>query len=293
MFGRRIANMIMLPKKLSFEEMEAVDSYCGMGRAFCEYHALWNRKAFKVKSDDITISGEYFVNPLDNGERKKVVIICHGQTGTRAGAIKYAKVFYDYGYSVVIFDERFFGETDGECCTLGYKEAEDIKKIITKTKEIFGENCFLGIHGESMGAAAALRLLDTEKPDFVIADCPFADLGVLIDELAQKRLKFFAKGAVKEAVQIGIKKFNFDFRDSRPIRSVEKSDVPICFMHGSSDKLIDCKHSQMMFAVCKNPLSEIHIFDDSDHAQSMINHPIEYRNTMLEFVNRIEETVGI
>ena len=284
-----IVNMVMLPNKIPFEESERIDRDRGFGEAFDAYHSEWQRNPAQVVADDgVIIDCEYIINPADTGNRKRVAVVCHGQTVTRAGAIKYAKVFYDRGYNLVLFDHRYFGKSGGKYCTLGWMESEDVKKVIALARKVFGADCFLGVLGESMGAGSSLRLLDTEKPDFVIADCPFADTGLLLDDLARKRAWFLAKRGVEEARRRGIKMCGYDFRAVRPIDSVEETTVPICFMHGRNDKLINPKHSIMMYERSQNPLSEIHLFDKTDHAQSINNHKAEYIKLMNAFIDKIE-----
>ncbi len=289
MIGHYIANTIMLSRRMTFEESKTGDMGAGFVQCFEDYKRLWERHDFEIESDDAVIRGEYIVNNASSGPRKKVCIICHGLTAVRAADIKYGKLFYDKGYNLVIFDERYFGESTGPYCTLGLKESNDIKKIIEFTKSLFGEDIFLGLHGESMGASTALFLLDSETPDFVVADCPFSDAGLLIDDLALSRAGILGPLASKNARRIGIKRYDYDFRSVRPIDSVKNSNVPICFMHGDSDTLIDCKHSEEMFKLCKNPLSELHLFEHSNHARSIYDHPDDYKRIMLEFVEKIEK----
>lgn len=289
-----IFQMVMLPDKIPFEKTEEIDRRRGFDAAFDDYHNKWTKTATQVTAiDGIIIDCEYIVNPGDLGKRKKVAVVCHGQTVTRAGAIKYAKIFYDRGYNIVLFDQRYFGKSGGDYCTLGWMEAEDIKKVIKLARLVFGEDCFLGLHGESMGAGSALRLLDTERPDFVVADCPFADTGLLIDDLARKRALFLAKPAEEHMRKRGLKLCGYDFRAVQPINSVAKSNVPICFMHGAEDKLINLKHSRMMYEKSKNPLSEIHIFSKTDHALSIVNHKEMYDKYMNDFIGKIEKTAGL
>lgn len=288
MFADYIMNLVMKPKNTPFEETEAMDRKAGFVGAFHDYHQIWERVPFEVRSDDIVIKGEYAVNPEDTGERKKVCILCHGQTVSRAGAVKYAKMFYDMGYSIVLFDQRYFGETGGEYCTLGWKEAGDVKKVIEFTRSVFGYNCFLGLHGESEGAACAISVLDTEKPDFVVADCPFSDLGELIHDQAVARALFIGSKAAKEAVNIGMERCGFDYRTVRPMDSLKDSEVPVLFMHGKRDRLINWKHSKRMYLMCKNPLSRIYIFPRTDHARSVFNYAITYKELMEAFVKEVE-----
>ncbi len=290
MIGKKIADLIMCPNKQTFGGTIKTLEEQGFSDAVSDYFDKWDKTRFRVKSNGIYIMGEYVKNPAA-GNPGKVMVICHGQGATRAYDICYGKIFYDMGFHLVLFDERSFGETGGKYCTLGWKEHKDIKEILKFTRSVFGDEAILGMHGESMGAASALLLLDTEKPDFVIADCPFADLGLLIDELSKKYAGILGPFGAWRARHIGLKRCGFDYRAVRPIDSVIKSQVPICFIHGASDTLIDCKHSNFMYKASKNPLNEIHFVKGAEHAQSRETNPEEYGKICRAFVEKVLNSI--
>ena len=140
-----------------------------------------------------------------------------------------------------------------------------------------------------MGAAAVLGSLDTEKPDYVIADCPFSDLGILIKDLARKQAWIFGTPARMVARRIGIKRYNYDYTTVKPFKSVMTTDVPICFVHGGADTLIKVEHSGRMYKLCKNPLSEMHVFTESEHARSVFDDRERYSKIVADFSKKIEE----
>ena len=289
MIGKQIADLLMKPRKQTFGEGLFFLEKEGFSDAVSDYFDKWQKTRFRVKSDDIYVMGEYVKNP--GAEDNRVMVICHGQSATRALDIGYGKLYYDMGFNLVLFDERSFGETNGEYCTLGDKEPGDIKKVLKFTREIFGDDAILGMHGESMGAASELLLLDTETPDFVVADCPFADTGLLIDDLAKTHAGLLGPLGAKSARKIGIKRCGYDYRAVKPIESVKISSVPICFIHGKNDSLIDCKHSRMMYEASKNPLSELHLIDKADHAQSVYVDREGYRKILEAFVGKVLENI--
>lgn len=289
MIGHYIINKIMLARRMTYEETEANDRKAGFNECFDDYYNKWEKTPFELDVEEAHIKGEYITNPSDTGARKKVAVICHGLTATKLATIKYGAIFYRLGFNLVIFDERYFGESTGKYCTLGMREAEDVKKITAFARSIFGEDCIMGLHGESMGGGTVLKLLDTEKPDFVVADCPFADTGLLIDTLARERAWLLGIPAAGIARKVGIKRCGYDFRAIRPIESVESTDVPILFMHGEADSLINCNHSVQMHKKCRNPLSEIHLFKGAEHALSIASDPEGYEKYMTAFINRCLE----
>jgi len=288
MIGHYIANTIMLSYRMTREDCEKQDIKNGFEQGFKDYDTLWDRRPFEIESDDAIIRGEVIHNPDNLGERKKVAIICHGLSAIRYADLKYGKMFYDRGYNLIIFDERYFGESTGKYCTLGWKETGDVAKIIEYARTVFGSDAFIGLHGESMGGATVCNVLSLDEPDFVIADCPFADAELLIKDLAWNKAFILGPAAGRVACKVGMKRYGYDYRVVKPVEAVAKSTVPICFMHGKEDTLINCKHSEMMYEKSKNPLSELHVFEGADHAQSVAVSPKGYEQIMMDFVRKIE-----
>ena len=84
---------------------------------FDDYDNVWRKQPFETEGKQGKIRGEVIFN---NGEanRAKVAIICHGHTWNRVNSVKYARIFLDRGYNVVIYDHAYFGLSDGKFTTL-------------------------------------------------------------------------------------------------------------------------------------------------------------------------------
>ena len=286
--GTVVANMVILPKRKSPAVIRARDSERGCPECFDDYDNLWERHEFSLDVYNATISGEYIVNPSGGDRRKKVAVICHGHTVSRYATLKYGKIFYDLGYNLVIFDERYFGRSLSKYCTLGMNESQDIKKIIAFARSVFGQDCFIGLHGESMGAASELLALDTETPDFVIADCPFADTRKLMLYLTRQKAGFLAPQVLGFTRARCMRCCDYDMKKVNPINSVRRTNVPICFVHGVADDYIPCEHSKMMYRISKNPDCELHLIPRAAHARSITTDRPRYEKMVADFTAKIE-----
>ena len=278
--------LITHPKRYSEEEMRRSEIDKGFSEGIDAYENDWKREAFVLSSNDATISGEFISN--EKGDGKKVAIIAHGHTANRYASLKYANMFYKLGYDIVIYDERYFGRSTGPYSTLGQEEVKDLCAVIKLVKERYGEDVKIALHGESMGAATVLLALKYEKPAFVVADCPFSDSKRLFDEYVVNNLHIPPVFVIPLVILLGKIQYRYYLKDVSPMKAVKNSDVPICFMHGDSDKLIDCDHSKTMYKLCKDPRSQIHIFKGADHAESVVKHPVEYERILSEFIGSIK-----
>ncbi len=279
--------LITRPIRYSHEEMRKEEIKNGFASSVLKYENEWNREPFELSVNGIKIDGEIIRNP--KAVENKTVIVCHGQKVNRYCSIKYAEMFMDLGYNIVLYDERYFGKSGGEFSTLGQEEAKDLKEVYTYTKKVFGEDCKIGLHGESMGAATSLLSLKYIKPIFVVADCPFSDSYRLYEEFTRKNVHLPPIMILPFVCLIAKHKYGYDIRKTSPIEAVRQSDVPICFMHGTADGLIKHEHSEAMYEACKNKLSQIHLFEGADHARSVFVDTERYKKILNDFVRECEK----
>ncbi len=275
------------PVALTFDETRArqsqVENY-----NFNNYDNIWKKQKFELNGVHGKIRGEVVFNEAITNPAK-VVVICHGHTCNRINALKYADIFYANGFNVIIYDHGYFGESDGEFTTLGDYERRDLCTVIDYARDTFGRDAFLGLHGESMGAATVLLSLELRSDvNFAIADCAFSDTMAYYRELCRSNRRLPSFPIVDFANAFSIRKFGYDFRSVSPIQSVANAQTPICFVHGANDSFIFCSHSVKMFDVSKNSLSELHLIENADHAESYHVNPKMYADIMCDFVAKVE-----
>ena len=276
--------MVTKPKRWSAVGMRAQEIENGFGDCVEAYEKRWARESFELTRGGVTIRGEFIDNPTERGERRKIAVICHGQTANRYAALKYADIFLRAGFSALIYDERYFGESEGKCCTLGQEESLDLAEIIALVRRRFGDDCFIAVQGESMGAATALLALRYTTPDLVAVDCPFADSEELFRQWVGARLPVPAGLIMPYFEWLARVRFGYRVRETSPIAAVREADVPILFMHGRDDTLIPCSHSEELYAACRDGRSALHLFPGADHAQSIVVDRARYEAIVFDFL---------
>ena len=262
---------------------------------YTDYDNNWNKKTFDINGLHGKLRGEVIYNSKAaqvNG-RQKAAIICHGHTMNRLNSLKYAEIFYNSGYNVIIYDHAYFGESEGKFCTLGYYERADLSIVIDYARGEFGNDCFIALHGESMGAATVLSVLGLRSDvDLVVADCPFSDTEGYYRELFEHLFHLPSRPIVDYFASMAKTFYGYDFSKCRPIEDVKGSDVPICFIHGRADDFIFPHHSEDMYAVCRNSLSELHLFDGAGHARSHLTDKALYTRTVTGFLDKVERVAA-
>lgn len=288
--ARYILHMACTPKGKTFQEVrdrqtevEHIDYH--------DFDNVWNKRPFEVDGYQGKIRGEVVFNSgaTTVGGKSKVAIICHGHTMNRLNSLKYANIFYDKGYNVIVYDHRYFGDSDGKFCSMGFYERQDLSSVIDYARKTFGQDAFVALHGESMGAVTVLLELGFRSDiDLVVADCPFSDTYAYYRELFEHLFHISSTPIVEYSASMAKTFYKYDFAKCSPISDVKQSNVPICFIHGKADDFIYPHHSVDMYNVCQNSLSELHLVNGAGHARSFLVDNAAYVQTVHNFLNKIE-----
>lgn len=138
---------------------------------------LPHTNVYLKNNDSLLIEAwETYKSPKQSTVFSKTVIMFHGHGGNKAGVLKEAYAFDSLGYRVFLVDFRAHGNSQGNTCTIGYYETNDVQIAYNYIKQKYqGEIVLWGI---SMGAAAVLKAVDEYalKPNKIICEMPFATL---------------------------------------------------------------------------------------------------------------------
>lgn len=279
------------PKAYTLDEARAYQAE-HEGMDYADYDQNWKKQPFEVDGVQGKIRGDVIFNPAQS-KRQKVAIICHGHTWNRINSLKYAYIFFNKGYNVIIYDHAYFGVSDGKYTTLGLNEKLDLSAVVDFARKTFGQDAIVALHGESMGAATVLCELGIRSDiDLVVADCPFSNTMKYYRELCTHLTHLPSFPIVDIANAMSKRKMNYDFTKVNPIDGVKASNTPICFIHGKADTFIRPSHSEAMYKVSRNPLSELYLFDDAEHARSHCTDKEFYWEIVGNFIDKVEASLN-
>lgn len=232
--------------------------------------------------DGYVLHAQLLKNP---GGTDRYVIISHGYTDNRFGALKYAEMYLEMGFNVIVYDLRGHGVNEPTFCTYSVRERKDLSAMIRDTKERY-RPAFFGIHGESLGAATSVAVLEEKPPiDFVVADCGFCDI-VPVLEVGMKGMHL-PRFLIRVASICAKIRYGYSFREMRPIESLKDNRIPILFIHGAEDDFILPEHSEKMKNATQGP-AEVHLIPGAAHAMSMLTDPAAYRKYVRQFLEGVE-----
>lgn len=235
------------------------------------------------------LSGTYIRNFVPTGN---TIIIVHGITGSRWESMKYADMYIDLGYNVLIYDSRYHGTSGGNNISLGYFEKYDLDNCVKWVKNQNPKG-IIGVHGESMGAATALLQsnmnIKEKLVSFYIVDCPFSDLPELFSDKLTEEMKnhgkIVANAVVFYSSLYAWYKAGFSLYSISPKKALDGVETPIMFIHGSDDDFIPTYMSLELYIRKKGP-KYLYIAPNAGHAESYLKNKVEYKDKVREFLMR-------
>ncbi len=256
-----------------------------------------DNRFLKLSKEDVIInslygyklSGTYILNPI---KTQNTVVIVHGIRGSRWESLKYADIYLDRGFNVVVYDSRFSGESGGSNISFGFYEKYDLDQFI-KWVHNKNPNGMIGVHGESMGGATALlhsKLNEKSKlVKFYVSDCAYSNLGNLLTFRLKEdygiKNKFISSVIVTYTNIIAYLRSGFTFSQVSPINSINSVQTPIMFVHGDSDNFIPFSMSNDMYYI-KPGKKAIYIAPYSGHAQSYLYNKKDYTKKIYDFLDK-------
>jgi len=213
-------------------------------------------------------------------------VLSHGYTSTRYGMYKYVVLWRKLGFNCVIYDNRGHGVNEATTCTFGIRESKDLMTVIADTYERYGKDIRIGLHGESMGAGLQVIALN-HKPtiDFIINDCGYSEILPVLRWKVEEGFHF--PGWLADmAAPFSKLLYGYSFKEVRPIDALKENEIPICFVHGTSDTFTAHWHSEKMYEVNKG-YKELHLFEGVDHADCVVEDTARYFDMMKKFIAKV------
>lgn len=247
------------------------------------------REDAQITSDDgLNLKGDVFWADR-TGHRWLIAI--HGYNGQRSGMQNIASFYGKEGYNVLTPDMRSHGESEGKYIGMGWLDRKDVLKWIQYVIELDPEAEII-LHGVSMGGATVMMVSGEELPENVkgiVEDCGYTSVwDIFSDELSYLfhlpdfPLLYAAEGIAK--IRAG-----YGFREASAVKQVEKSQVPMLFIHGSEDNFVHTEMVYELYDACSTP-KDILVVEGAGHGDSYRMDPDLYFETVFEF---LDDSVGV
>ena len=247
-----------------------------------------SRKISVKTEDGYTLIAAEFPAAEDN---HKWVLILHGYTGWKEEMYPFAYWYHEQGYHVIVPDLRCQGESEGDFIGMGWTDHYDCMLWLDYILSQDGDAGIV-LHGQSMGAAAALMISGDEELsvniDVVISDCAYTDAYAMFGEKIKDWFHLPAFPLVDTACLVLRMRGGYDLKDASAIDAVRNSRIPTLFIHGDMDDMISVQMSKDLYEAAGCP-KELLIIEGAGHAQAHEKDPEAYFGVIRVFLEEIYE----
>lgn len=201
---------------------------------------------------------------LEHPDADYTVLFSHGNAEDLGHVVPFMQQFHDRGYSVLMYDYRGYGTSEGKPSTVHAKE--DVTAAynwLVDTKKIQPRKIIS--HGRSLGGGVAVWLAAKYKVGGLITEISFAS-------------------AIR--VKTRWKVLPWDKFDS--VRSIRRVNCPVLVIHGTEDMKIPFWHGKKVYEAALEPKRNLWI-EGGRHSTYAYVAEERYINTIQSFVDELIE----
>ncbi|HAF11018.1 MAG TPA: hypothetical protein DCK98_13190 [Chloroflexi bacterium] len=252
--------------------------------------ATFEDVSFKSR-DGLTLKGWWFPAPGIVAATKAAVLV-HGKDQNRIDSQfdpgRIARFLLADGWSVLLFEMRGHGQSDGLRWGLGQYEPNDILAAIDLAAQKTGQpRGRIATIGESMGGGSVLMTVGKD-PSIgpIVVDSAYASVPVVVNEVGPDYSglpAFFTPGLVLASRVL----YGIDIDSVVPVDVVRAHpERAFLFIQCVDDHTIAMHHGVDLKTASANPGTELWLVKDCGHAKAFTTHPQEWQDRVLAFLHR-------
>jgi alpha-beta hydrolase superfamily lysophospholipase len=234
-------------------------------------------------SDDISIDAWYSKTDLS----KACVILLHGYSVNKSFVENEAAMFKQWGYSVLLFDLRGHGKSDGNATTFGIKETDELEKAFSFARQ--KGNSKIILYGVSLGAEICMKAVaeGIVHADAIIADTPFGSLHQHFK--ARAKILGFPSEPFASLITfwIGVEKGYNGFQHD--VRSyAKKVNCPVLVEWGEKDPFVTKEETESIFKNLPAKNKKLVIYPNANHGFFLENDPSAWEKEVQAFLQSVQ-----
>jgi alpha-beta hydrolase superfamily lysophospholipase len=211
------------------------------------------------------------------------VCLFHGHGGTKSGVYKEAEIFNKLGYNTLLLDFRAHGNSEGNTCTIGYDETEDVKLAYDFIKTKGEKNIVLW--GISMGASTITKAVkDFElAPQKVILEMPFGT----IEDAVKGRIKMMGLPPQPIAPLLtfwGGTEHGFWAFGMKPEEYAKSIKCPVLLQWGKYDLRVSRSEEDILFNNLPNTDKKFVVYETASHESLCKKEPVKWEAEVAAFL---------
>ncbi len=231
-----------------------------------------------VTANNLSLEAWYI--PVANA--KGSIAMFHGHGGKKSSMLPEAAYFRKMGYNILLVDFRAHGNSQGNTCTIGYKEAEDVKLAYDWLKNKGEQN--ITLYGISLGAATITKAINDYpiKPSRLILEMPFGTL----TNAVEGRVKMMGLPAQPISTLLtfwggtlhGFWAFNLS-----PETYAKKITCPVLLQRGTNDPRVTAEETNMIYHHISSP-KKLVLYENSGHESLYKKEPQKWEAEVKTFL---------
>jgi pimeloyl-ACP methyl ester carboxylesterase len=208
------------------------------------------------------------------------VVLLHGRGSSKQSLVARARMLFDAGYSVLLFDLSGHGESGGEVQGFGYAEGADAGRIHAFARDRFSGGP-VGAIGNSLGAAALVFATPDARADAYVLEQLYATLW---ETTALRAALPYLRG-LQATVLLAQMPFRLGYSaaDVRPVDRIGEIDRPILLLAGEADRFVDPGQTLSLQAASG---AQLVWFEGTGHGDLERRDSRKYREAVLPFLAR-------
>lgn len=215
---------------------------------------------------------------------KGTVIIFHGYSGSKSSMLDKADEFLKMKYNTLVVDFMGSGGSEGNQCTIGFHEAEQVKTCFDYIQKQGETNIIL--FGTSMGAAAIMKAQNDFKlpANALILECPFGTMLKTV-EARFTTMKVPSFPMANLLMFWGGFQNSFNAFEHNPIEYAKQINCPTLLMWGEKDQEVSKEEINSIFENLKG-FKVLKTFPLAAHENYLKKYKAEWEESVSDFINK-------
>lgn len=244
------------------------------------------KDTFILNPEGIRLHAYYIAAPHPT---KKTAVIVHGYTDNAIRMFMIGYLYnHDLQFNTLLPDLQHQGLSGGDAIQMGWKDRLDVMQWMHVANQIYGDSTQMVVHGISMGGATTMMVSGEEQPEFVkcfVEDCGYTSVW---DEFSHELHSSFHLPSfplMNTTSWLCDRKYGWNFKEASSLNQVEKSTLPMFFIHGDKDTYVPTWMVYPLYEA-KTPPKQLWVVPGATHAVSYKENKEAYTGKVKEFVDR-------
>ena len=244
-----------------------------------------SKKWFNENAKDVFVGDLHGFEINQNSDKWAIVV--HGYKGRAKNMTVATSKFFEMGFNTLTPDLRGHGQSKGNYIAMGWDDRIDIIKWINYILEK-NKNAKIILYGVSMGAATVMMTSGeklSQNVKCIVEDCGYSSIWDEFKYQLKTKFKLPVFPVLYSANTVCKLKARYNIKDGACIKALEKSKIPMLFIHGDCDDFVPFYMLDEVYNAHAGEKEKL-VIKGAKHAKAYVVEPEIYWNKIKEFVNK-------